>query len=267
MKENFSLSRGILLNLMSLMVSIWLIGCNRITPANLPEAQALPAATIQSPAVQSTPTQAGVSPESQAAPADIKPAPKSSAILTPVNSSPDIQVTATETVLTQEAQSPAPTNPALSPTSDQASIDVASTIPFETIGRGETFIAELQSPALFVAASTAEVARFTTWLNDTNLVNRTQGIDFNRSWIVAVFSGPAPSTGYGVTIQTIDLTPEGVRLGVKLIEPDPDRLTSAVVSFPYDLILVSKDQLGVHPGATWAAYNSDGTLLAQVKYP
>jgi hypothetical protein len=40
-----------------------------------------------------------------------------------------------------------------------------------------------------------------------------------------------------------------------------------VVSYPYHIILVPRDQLPMAPGTIWAVYDAEGSLLVETRYP
>jgi hypothetical protein len=145
--------------------------------------------------------------------------------------------------------------------------EAGQTIAFENLAQGDSYIAEVESPTLFVISSTSEANRLVGWLNDAEAIARIQKVDFNTTWIIAVFRGKVKSSGYGITVDAVRFTPEAVQTTVSLIEPAPDQAVSAVISYPYHLILLPREKLQVASGTTWTVYTSEGKLLAQTKYP
>jgi hypothetical protein len=141
------------------------------------------------------------------------------------------------------------------------------TIVFETLARGDSYSAELQVPALLVARSAADVARCTEWMNDADIARRIEEVDFGTTSIVALFRGRMGSSGYGIAIHAISLASGTVRLTVDLTDPALGQDVSDVVSYPYHIILVPRDQLPMAPGTIWAVYDAEGSLLVETRYP
>lgn len=142
-----------------------------------------------------------------------------------------------------------------------------STIAFESLTQGNSYTAGLEQPTLFVASNVTEATRFTQWLNDPNITQRIQAVNFDATYIVAVFRGQVGSSGYGITIQQINTAAGTVKLSVSLTAPPPDRLVSTVIAYPYHIILVPREKLPLSPGTSWSAYTLEGKLLVQTKYP
>jgi len=155
-----------------------------------------------------------------------------------------------------------------SPSVTQASLpNNMSTIPFESLAQGESYTAQLENPALFVVSNAAEADRFTQLLNDPEIVQRIESVDFNTTYVVAVFRGQVGSSGYGIAMRDITSAPGTVQLKVNLTDPPSDRAVSAVISYPYQLVLVSREKLPIAPETTWSVYDSEGKLLVQTKSP
>ena len=120
---------------------------------------------------------------------------------------------------------------------------------FQTLGQDVSVTAELSEPAVFVAGSISEAARFTKWLSP-NVATRIQEVDFSNGLVVAVFSGPQPSSGFGITIQEVRAGPGIVRLIVNITEPTPGRAVSDIITYPYHIIYLLLDTA---PGTNWIA--------------
>jgi hypothetical protein len=50
---------------------------------------------------------------------------------------------------------------------------------------------------------------------------------------------------------------------VRLGDPDPDQMVAQVISYPYDLRFVPREQAPVPEGAVWSMFTTEGKLLAQ----
>lgn len=157
--------------------------------------------------------------------------------------------------------------PSSSPVNQTRVPKTRPTIPFESLIQGDSYTAGLENPTLFVASNAAEAARFTQLLNKTEVTKRIQTIDFNSTYIVAVFRGQVGSSGYGIAIQQISTAAGTVQLTVSLTNPPSDRLVSTVIAYPYHIVLVPREKLNLTPGTNWSVSTSEGKLLVQTKYP
>jgi hypothetical protein len=142
------------------------------------------------------------------------------------------------------------------------------TLMFKSLAQGDSFTAALESPTLFVASSAAEAASFTQWLDDNDVITRIQEVDFNSAWVIAVFAGQVGSSGYSITIKQISLVQGALELIVEITRPDPGQyVVLDVISYPYHIVLLPRDNLNVTPGTIWSVYTQEGTLLTQRNYP
>jgi len=160
-----------------------------------------------------------------------------------------------------------PTPLILPPGTPSRSTEAMQMITFKSLAQGESLTAELESPTLFVASSAAEAARFTRWLDDTDVITRIQEVDFNSAWVVAVFAGKMGSSGYSITIKKIGIVPQTVELVVEITKPAPGQNVSDVISYPYHIVLLPRERLKVTPGTIWSVYTQEGALLTQLNYP
>jgi hypothetical protein len=144
-------------------------------------------------------------------------------------------------------------------------------IVFENLAQGDSYIANLKTPTLFVADNEDDASRLTKLLHEglerDNVIREIQQVDFATTWVVAVFRGGVGSSGYDIAVQKVSLTSNTVQVVINLTDPAPDQNVSAIESYPYHIILISKEQLPVAPRTLWAMYTSDGRLLAQITYP
>jgi hypothetical protein len=121
----------------------------------------------------------------------------------------------------------------------------------------------LQQPALYVAGNPDQAALFINWLNDPDLVARIWDNDYSTSWVVAAFRGQVPTSGYGIAIEEIQSDGQSAKVYVRLSDPDPDQMVAQVISYPFDLRFVPREQAPVPEGATWSMFTGEGKLLAQ----
>ncbi|MBN1146433.1 MAG: protease complex subunit PrcB family protein [Anaerolineales bacterium] len=150
--------------------------------------------------------------------------------------------------------------PDLQPATGQA-------VPFTSLGQGNSLTAEVEKPTLFVAGNSKEAARFAEWLDDPDLKARLQALDFEEQFVVIVFAGVKGSSGYGVEVREISVVPGIVSLKVEFTEPAAGQISSDVISHPYHVISLSKEQIDATLLKTWAVIDMDGNEITQIDYP
>ena len=102
--------------------------------------------------------------------------------------------------------------------------DGSGTPEFKDLSQGDAYTATLERPTLFVAGSAEEATPFLGWLNDSEAERRIQGVDFNTTWVIAVFRGVVGSAGYGIGIEDVEFVGKTVQLKVNLTDPDPEQM-------------------------------------------
>ena len=139
-----------------------------------------------------------------------------------------------------------------------------SVIAFDSIDKGNSFTAEIEKPTIFVAGSRDEASQFIRWMENIDVVSRIEKVDFNTNFVIAVFRGKMGNSGYGIEVQSISIYSGVVQLAVNLTDPAPGQAVADVISYPYHIILLPREKLQVAPG-TWAMYDPEGKVLAQMK--
>lgn len=177
---------------------------------------------------------------------------------------------AEEPVKPEPTKPPAPTAPAVptkpavpsgTPTPKETDVQ------FETIAQGESHTADLELPVLQVAGSLDEAMMFMSWLNDPASTDQMKRNDFKASWIIAVARGRVPSSGYSINIEKISVTPQGVKVQVTLKDLEPGRAGADVISYPYHVVRVPKNEFKLSGGARWMLVDATGKVLAETIYP
>lgn len=150
--------------------------------------------------------------------------------------------------------------PKISPT-PLPPLDTKNLIPFESLDKGNSLIAGIEKPTIFVAGSLDEIAQFK--ILDANILQKIQKVDFSKTQVVGVLRGKMNTGGYGITVQTVSLTKGVVQLKVNFTNPSPDQMVTQVISYPYHIILIPREKLDTPE--IWAMYDEKGGLLAQIK--
>jgi|GEM_PF-944846 hypothetical protein len=138
---------------------------------------------------------------------------------------------------------------------------------FQNLVRGDAYSAGLETPALFIAGNLDEATNFSNLVDKSEDIKKIQEVDFETHWVVAVFRGEVGTAGYGISIDDIKATDKGVRLQVSLSDPGPDEAVAQVVSYPYHLVTIPRDDLQVKAESVWTVYASDEKMLTEARYP
>ncbi len=140
-----------------------------------------------------------------------------------------------------------------------------SHIPFQTLSKGDAYTAELPEPAMFVAGNHTETTPFAKWLYENDPV--LQQVDFDRSLVLAISAGRKGSSGYGITVRAITASTSTVNVLIHLDEPDPGQFVSDVISYPYHIVELDKDDIALQTSLSWVAHLQDGTPITRTRYP
>jgi len=143
--------------------------------------------------------------------------------------------------------------------------EVVSSPPNPVPGEGE--IPEWVGPALFVAGEASEAIYLAQWLNDPRLEARIEEVDFDHNWLIIAFGGRMRSSGYSMAVEDIQYEDETVQVTVRLTTPTPDQMVDQVISYPYDVVVMAKEELPVAMGTVWLMQTVDGVLLTRTRYP
>jgi hypothetical protein len=138
---------------------------------------------------------------------------------------------------------------------------------FQNLVRGDAYSSGLETPAIFIAGNSDEAKTLSGLVDSAEDVKLIQEVDFAKHRIVAVFRGEVGTAGYGISIDKIQSTDGAVRLSVTLSDPAPDEAVAQVVSYPYHLVTIPRDDLNGNEESVWTVYASDDKMLTEAKYP
>ena len=146
-------------------------------------------------------------------------------------------------------------------------------IPFESVARGDSLNAELATreglnvPSLVVARNRTEAECLVGLLNPSVAkqvtVEQIKKVDFNCEWVVAVVRGIMSSGGFGISVEEINRTPEGINISVKLIDPDPRVSQQQNMPHPFHIIRVPREEVNSASQGTWIVQTLSGQPLMQ----
>lgn len=116
-------------------------------------------------------------------------------------------------------------------------------MPFQTIaqseypGTGEPYAG--QDVRLEVISTLAEAGRLGGWVGRDDTA-RLAAVDYSSYFVLAVFQGEEPSSGYGIEIREVRRQGDSVALAIQLQTPAPDVIVNAIMTSPYHLVQVEK---------------------------
>lgn len=146
-------------------------------------------------------------------------------------------------------------------------VNLTRTISFEVLGQGDSLTANLENPALLIAGTLDETKSFMQWIDDAELNAKIAQVDFQQELVIALFRGKFGSSGYGITTQRVQSTATGVQITAKLEDPPADQNVSSVISYPYQIITIPRDQIDLTSKPVWSLLDTTGETLAQTRYP
>jgi hypothetical protein len=138
---------------------------------------------------------------------------------------------------------------------------------FQTVAAGESFTADIAMPTVIVVTTAPEIDSLGQLLTDSDVQQQLAGVDWQAQWVVALFSGSVPSSGYGITVEKVEAEGDEVHLYAHLSEPNPDHMVAAVIAYPYHIITIPKSDFQPGQTSVWKLYEKEGILLAETQYP
>ncbi len=116
-------------------------------------------------------------------------------------------------------------------------------LPFETIERrdasGTGQVYKDKSPGLIVIATPEEAAILDALVTPEAQV-QLQRLDYDAYFVIAVFQGRKPTTGYDIQIERITRLESKVTIQARFLEPKPDAEKAPEETSPYHLVQVQK---------------------------
>ena len=138
---------------------------------------------------------------------------------------------------------------------------------FLTLARGDTAIAKIKSPVIFLAADAEKVAHFAAWIKDNENTAKLAKVDFATHLVVAVFAGVRPSSGYGITVKRVESSNGSVTVTAALSGPGSGQAVADVISFPYHVIAVPYTVVANRPKTVWRVITTAGVEMVRTITP
>jgi hypothetical protein len=138
---------------------------------------------------------------------------------------------------------------------------------FLTLAHGNTAIAKIKGPAIFLAADAEKVAHFAAWIKDNENAAKLAKVDFATHLVVAVFAGVRPSSGYGITVKRVESSNGSVTVTTALSGPISGQAVTDVISFPYHVIAVPYTAVASKPKTVWRVITDAGVEVVRTMTP
>ena len=126
---------------------------------------------------------------------------------------------------------------------------------FERLLQGDSLIAGLMEPTLLIVGDRDQAMELEPLFDDAAVVEQIERVNYSEFWLLAVFGGEVASSGYSVTVEELSFASDMLDIRVIRTEPDPDRMVSAVISYPFELILVPRTSMNITADTTWVIFD------------
>lgn len=153
------------------------------------------------------------------------------------------------------------------PPQETQPIEKSAPISFQSVAKGTSLTANLEDPIIHIACSPEELKTLAGWVDKPVDLEQISSVDFEQDCLLAVFKGIAPSSGYDISVQSIESVPGEVQVVVSLTKPGPGEASNAVETFPYHVIAISKENIPTSSDTTWMVYDHDGNFMARTVTP
>ncbi len=116
-------------------------------------------------------------------------------------------------------------------------------LPFETIEQkewaGTDHAYEAREPGVMVVAQPEEITALNKWITE-DAEAQLQKIDYKVYFVLVVFQGRKPTTGYSIQVDQLTRLEDTVNIKARFSEPKPNEEKSPEVTSPYHLVRVQK---------------------------
>lgn len=168
--------------------------------------------------------------------------------------------TSTATPIPPPTQTPTPTATPL-PAPNQSTMTAGKSLSFDILSNA-VFSPGYDGniPNLRIIDSEDEISPVSKALleEDQKLI---RGIDFQSFFVVVIFQGEEPGTGYEVLTQSVTLLNNHMMfINAVFKEPKPGEASGAIVTHPYEIIKISKEGLS---GEYQFVLTSNGRIMAK----
>jgi len=134
---------------------------------------------------------------------------------------------------------------------------------FATLAQGDSTVAAIERPALFVGAAPGDLQPFLGWLADPSQAEQLSALPLADTVVVALFDGPVSSSGHRITIESVRLADGAVQIVARRESPPAGQINADVISYPYHVVTLDRAALGQSLPATWTVSSPSGDTIAQ----
>jgi len=116
-------------------------------------------------------------------------------------------------------------------------------LPFETIeqkewaGTGQSY--EAREPGLMIISRLQDITSLDKLVTD-GAMTKLKELDYDNCFVLVVFQGWKPTTGYRVQIDRTTRTGKMINIYTQFLEPKPEEAKADAITSPYHLVQVQK---------------------------
>ncbi len=125
----------------------------------------------------------------------------------------------------------------LSPTIEGIDLSFETIEQLEWSPEGRYF--ESGGPGVIIASETDDISDL-IGLVSADCIDKLEKLNFDKSFVIGVFHGWRPSTGYGIQIDRLIRSENSVNIFITLHEPKPNEPTGAMETSPYHVVKLQK---------------------------
>lgn len=125
-------------------------------------------------------------------------------------------------------------------------VDIGQAIPFESIESLDDFLYQERETVYFVIWSREDIAQVDSWISDRAKA-QLNSLDYSKYAGIAVFQGRQGENGHKVVIERIGIRDNTLVLVVQFWENPPNVGSGNVMTSPYEVVQISKENLRSQP--------------------
>ena len=124
--------------------------------------------------------------------------------------------------------------------------------------------ADFEQASLFFATTAEEIERLIGAVQEPGLADELDDVDFEQFWVLAVFRGEKPTSGYAITIEDIQTFERVVEVDVSLTNPPPDAIVAQVITYPLAVEIISISDIADPGLMDWVVLDQNGEVLSKL---
>ncbi len=148
---------------------------------------------------------------------------------------------------------------------DPEPLPVDEPLPVEPAGPDrDQPIADFEEASLFFATTPEEVERLIGAVQEPGLADELKDIGLGQYWVLVVFRGEKPTSGYEITIEDIKTFESEVEVDVSLTNPAPDAIVAQVITYPVAVEVIAISEIADPSLMDWVVLDQNGEVLSKL---